>query len=120
MSLVESLLDSLESVVREQGVREVRVVGLRVGALRQVVPEVLSFCFAAASEGTSLQGAELRVEILPVSRECLNCGALREGDREAGSCPVCGAEASQIRGGLELELDYIEVNEDEPTHLPEP
>ena len=36
------------------------------------------------------------------------------------ACPVCGAEASQIRGGLELELDYIEVNEDEPTHLPEP
>ncbi|EFQ23593.1 hydrogenase expression/synthesis HypA [Aminomonas paucivorans DSM 12260] len=119
MSLVESLLESLEMVVREQGVTGVREVGLRVGALRQVEPEVMAFCFSVATRGTFLEGAELRVILQPLRRRCLTCGHRWEGALQEAACPRCGS-VSERTGGFELDLEYIEVKEDESTHYPEP
>jgi hydrogenase nickel incorporation protein HypA/HybF len=39
--------------------RPVSVVGVRVGRLRQVVPEYLSFCFEVAAKETLCEGPEL-------------------------------------------------------------
>ena len=45
--------------------RPVSVVRVRVGRLRQVVPEYLSFYFEVASKETICEGAELEWERVP-------------------------------------------------------
>jgi len=113
MSLVESLLEGLESFLRERDghdrVLEVRVV---VGALRQVVPEVLLFCYDAAVPGTLLEGSRLSIRSCPIRRRCARCGEEYETKDPFGPCTACGSERAELLGGMEFYIDSVEVETD--------
>jgi hydrogenase nickel incorporation protein HypA/HybF len=101
--------------------RPVSVVRVRVGRLRQVVPEYLSFYFEVASKETICEGAELEWERVPSLLRCSACGA--EWDpapppaREQGQlivrfrCPECESADHQVVSGDELVVESIDVTE---------
>ena len=108
MSIVDTVTESLAAYPHAR-VLEVR---LRVGALAAVEEESLQFCFGMATEGTPLAGSRLAVMRLPVVMRCGPCGQ----DVELPSvrsfhCPQCGAPATDLRQGRELEIDSIEIEE---------
>lgn len=110
LSLVESLVTSLEELARRERWSRVREVRLRLGALRQVVPAVLEFCFQSAVEGTLLAGASLTFEEVPAVLRCDGCG----GEVPLGTrCPSCGAPGGALLSGMELEIVSVDVEEDE-------
>lgn len=88
--------------------RRVTAVRLRVGALRQVVPEALAFAFPPAARGTVCEGARLEQELVPARLRC--CARTWELDRPDFRCPTCGGRAEPV-GGDELELESIELEE---------
>jgi hydrogenase nickel incorporation protein HypA/HybF len=114
LSIVSSVVDTVtESLQNYPGARVIEV-RLRVGALASVVEDSLQFCYGIATEGTPLQGSRLTVKLVPVIVHCAACG----GDGELESlqsfrCPLCGAPASDVRGGRELEIEAFEI-EDAP------
>ena len=55
----------VNTVVKHAQERAVSVVNLRVGALRQVVPDTLDFYFGFVAKGTVCEGARLEQELLP-------------------------------------------------------
>ena len=55
-----------------------RRVEVKVGHLRQVVPDSLAFAFALVAEGTVAEGAELVMEEVPAAGVCRACGAESE------------------------------------------
>ena len=55
----------VNTVVKHAQERPVGVVNLRVGALRQVVPDTLDFYFGFVAKGTVCEGARLEQELLP-------------------------------------------------------
>jgi hydrogenase nickel incorporation protein HypA/HybF len=63
---------------RHAGGRRVTAVEVRVGHLRQVVPDSLTFAFELLAEGTVLEGAELRLEPVAPAGRCRACGATAE------------------------------------------
>ncbi len=109
LSLVESLVTSLEDLAVRERWGRVRGVRLRLGALRQVVPEVLEFCFRGAVENSVLAGAFLELEEVPAVLRCDGCG----GEIPLGRrCPACGASGSALLSGMEMEIVSVDVEED--------
>lgn len=112
MSLIESLLDSLLAMIKEHPEwRIVTRINLKVGAMRQVVPEAMEFCFNIAVEGTPLEGTKLELTNVPIQCHCRSCGHAWPGDDKIFICSSCGSPDVELTSGMELEIDTMEVEE---------
>jgi len=103
----------LNTVVKHAGERRVSVVSLRVGRLRQVVPDTLEFYFEFVARGTICEGARLEIEIIEATLRCIPCGREWEIEIPAFRCPSCGGSDVVVAGGNEFEVESIEVEETE-------
>jgi hydrogenase nickel incorporation protein HypA/HybF len=132
LSLSRAIVDT---ALRHAAGRRVTVVKLRVGSLRQVVPDSLSFYFEIVARDTECEGAKLELELIPAVLQCGACdsrwdpalpplashGELpRDGLPPLPSfrCPACEGPHSEVVRGDEFEVEWIEVND--PTLKEEP
>jgi hydrogenase nickel incorporation protein HypA/HybF len=104
----------LNTAVKHAEERPVSVVSLRVGRLRQAVPDSLRFYFEIVARDTLCEHAELRIAEIEVRLRCEDCGQEWQPSVPAFRCPDCGAADVAVTAGEELEVDYIEVQEQEP------
>jgi hydrogenase nickel incorporation protein HypA/HybF len=103
----------LNTALKHADGRRVSVVSLRVGRLRQVVPESLRFYFEIVARDTSCQDAGLELVEIDAQLRCGPCGRTWSPQIPAFRCPDCGSAEVTIEAGEELEVDYIEVEEQE-------
>ena len=101
----------VDTAVRHATGRPVTVVRLRVGALRQVVPDSLDFYFGIVSRDTVCEGARLEQELIEARLRCSNCETEWTVDVPAFRCPSCGGATVDVVTGNELEVESIEVEE---------
>ena len=102
----------LGTVVKHADGRRVSVVSLRVGALRQVVPDTLNFYFDIVAKETVCEGARLEQELIAARLRCANCENEWEIELPVFMCPTCGARgAVEVASGNEFEVESIEVEE---------
>ena len=73
-------------------------VQVKVGHLRQVVPDALEFAFELCAQGTAAEGATLELEEVPVAVVCRACGAESEPDGFPLACAACGASTWRSSG----------------------
>jgi hydrogenase nickel incorporation protein HypA/HybF len=103
----------LDTALRHAEDRRVLVVSLRVGHLRQVIPDSLAFYWDIVSRDTLAEGARLELEAVPARLRCGGCE--REWDMEGTPefrCSHCVAGEVGVIAGNELEVDSIEVEEE--------
>jgi hydrogenase nickel incorporation protein HypA/HybF len=100
----------VDTVLKHADGRRVTVVSLRIGHLRQVVPDSLAFYFELVSRETLCEGARLEQEVVAARLRCDGCA--REWDPEDAwfACTGCGG-AGEVIAGNELEVESIEVEE---------
>jgi hydrogenase nickel incorporation protein HypA/HybF len=91
--------------------RRVTVVSVRVGRMRQVVPDSLRFSFDICARDTVCEGARLELAEITVRLRCTDCGWEWEPEIPAFRCPVCESAGVTIETGEELEVDFIDVEE---------
>jgi hydrogenase nickel incorporation protein HypA/HybF len=104
----------VNTVVKHAAGRRVSVVNLRVGALRQVVPDTLEFYFGFVARDTVCEGARLEQELIPAHLRCDGCESEWAIDVPVFTCPRCGPRAGvEIASGDEFEVESIEVEEAE-------
>ena len=104
----------VNTVVKHADGRRVSVVNLRIGALRQVVPDTLEFYFEFVAKGTVCEGATLEQELIPARLRCAGCESEWGIEVPVFMCPRCGPGASvEIASGNEFEVESIEVEEAE-------
>ncbi len=104
----------VNTVVKHAGDRRVTVVSLRVGRLRQVVPDTLEFYFGFVAQGTVCEGARLEQELIPARLRCASCERDWEIEVPVFMCPGCGAAGRvEVASGDEFEVESIEVEEAE-------
>lgn len=101
----------VETVERHAAGRKVTCVSLRLGRLRQVVPETLAFYFGFVAQGTVCEGARLEQEIVDARLRCRRCDAEWSLDEPDFRCPRCAGTEVEIVSGNELEVESIEVEE---------
>lgn len=122
----------VETALRHAGGRKVTVVDVRIGRLRQVVPDSLSFYFDIVTRDTDCEGAEMRIEHVDSRLRCPACwnewdpappplathedpSQLSEAPPPLPSfrCETCGEPGEVLTGG-ELEVESIEVSDRSP------
>src|SRR3954471_8601215 len=114
-----SIADAVVSIARRHAAgRKVTRVDLKVGHLRQVVPDSLLFAFELVSAGTELEGAELAIEEVPAQVSCNGCGADTELREFPAHCRECGALDVEISGGDELLVEALELEEEQTWQQP--
>jgi hydrogenase nickel incorporation protein HypA/HybF len=107
LSLCGAIADIVSRRARE---RQVAAVHLRVGALRQVVPETLDFCWTMVTEGTDLDGATLEVDRIAAVLHCHTChGTLPMADAISLACAGCGSFAVDVVAGDEFEVVALDL-----------
>jgi hydrogenase nickel incorporation protein HypA/HybF len=103
----------VNTAVRHAGGRRVTAIDLRVGRLRQVVPETLEFYFEIVARDTLCEGARLEQELIGARLRCRPCGAEWEIEIPAFRCPTCGGSEVEIAAGDEFQIESIEIIEEE-------
>ena len=101
----------VNTVVKHADGRRVSVVSLRVGHLRQVVPDSLEFYFEFVARGTVCEGARLEQEAVPAALRCDACAAEWEMELPFFRCPGCDSAEVGVISGNEFEVESIEVEE---------
>lgn len=108
-----SLCHSIHTIV-ERGAagRPVETVHLRVGRLRQVVPETLTYCWSLVAADGPLAGSVLSVESVPVVLRCRSCDILSTiDDVLLLFCGACGSASTTIVTGEELLVTSLNLAE---------
>lgn len=106
ISIANSVVEICEA--RAAG-RRVRDVVLEVGELSGVVPESIEFCFEACCKGTALEGARLRLDLVPGVAECPSCNRRMQVDTLFSPCTECGNFGMTIVSGRDLRVREIEL-----------
>lgn len=107
-----SLCEAIAGVVKDHADgRHVDVVRVRVGALRQVVPESLSFCWTLVRDAEDMPDAELELECVSAQVRCRACG----GQSEITSpwsiwCPQCDSSDVEVLRGNEFLVTSLDVS----------
>ena len=101
---------------RSRDGRPVEVVRLRIGDLRQVVPDTLTYCWALLTDSTPLAGSVLEIERVAVEFRCATCGSVtRVGEDLDLGCSSCGGTRVELLSGEEFVLDSMDLGE--PAHV---
>jgi hydrogenase nickel incorporation protein HypA/HybF len=87
---------------------KVTCVHLEIGVLSGVVPDSIRFCFDLATEGTALEGAELKITEIPARCRCRGCGTEFQPEGTIVLCP-CGSADVAVLGGEELKILSVSV-----------
>lgn len=100
------------AVQRATGTRQVEVVYVRVGQLRQVVPEALAHAWTFTVRGTPLADARLELDLVPAVLACDDCGHSAQLGPELGfSCSACGSTRTHVASGEEFVLTAVDVHD---------
>ena len=114
-SIAMAAIEQAVVAAQQHGASRITRIALRVGALRQVVPEAMMLAFEACAIGTPAEGAKLDLQEEPVVARCRPCGRQFEPDLQAISfaCPQCGRADAELLAGNEIILTSLECEQDE-------
>ena len=108
LSLIEAVQQRLVSMPGSR----VAVIHVRVGELAGVSTDALDFAFECLSASTSLAGAKLVFDLVPLMVECDACGKTSPVEDLVFRCGVCGSERTRVASGRELEVRTLELVEE--------
>jgi hydrogenase nickel incorporation protein HypA/HybF len=112
LSIATSIVELAEEESERRGGLRITAVHLRLGLLAGVVKHALLSSYGIACENTPLAGSQLVVEEVPGIVYCPACDARRPvRSSEWFCCSECGALASEIVQGKEVEVVSLEVEE---------
>ena len=108
LSIATELYVGLRAEIEARGGGRLSAVGILVGELSAIEPDLLRFAWEAVVAGGPDDGATIEIKWCPVTQHCSDCGVVEES--VPGSwlrpCPHCGA-ALLLEGGRELDVDWF-------------
>jgi hydrogenase nickel incorporation protein HypA/HybF len=110
-SLVRALLKQVEGLAAKHAGSRVAAVRVRVGELAGVESSLLASAYAELSEATPLGDSTLVVERVPLQATCDSCGEHFRIERYNFRCNRCGSFQLSLRGGEELLLESVTMED---------
>lgn len=110
MSLCLSMIDLVNERARAEGATRVLRIKLTIGALGNVEPQALAFCFESAAQGSPVEDAQLDIEVLPGRAFCFDCRQTVSIMQRGDECPNCHGGALRIDDGEQMRVTEMEVN----------
>jgi hydrogenase nickel incorporation protein HypA/HybF len=111
LSICASIADI---ATRHANGRPVSVINVRVGQLRQIVPDTLVYCWGLLCDDTSLAGSRIIVETVPARIRCRSCERTADvGDLPVFACASCQGIDVEVVAGEEFLITSLELGETE-------
>ena len=99
MSIIVSLLEQIDEIVKKNGVQKVESIEIETGELRLVIPEVMQEAFRSAKKGTVCENADLLITEVEVKVKCNKCKEEFSPKINDFLCPECHeADVKTIQG----------------------
>jgi hydrogenase nickel incorporation protein HypA/HybF len=109
LGVAGEILDVVLSEAARHAAKKVTSIRLRVGVLRAIEPENLSFLFEHLARGTPAEAALLEFVEEPVRVECEVCG-VSEALAFTCECPRCHGPDVSVTGGDSLSILSLDVD----------
>ena len=114
LGVVFHIMDSLESVAKENDVTQIQSVTIEVGEVSTVIPHYLTDCWQwARKKQPLLEGCEMVVETVYAVTHCDGCGRDYPTVAHGKTCPHCGSGETWLLRGNEINIKEISVLEEE-------
>ncbi len=109
MAIAQNIISIATAAAEKEGARKITRVNVVAGELRGLIPLQLTYCFGVMAKNTIADGAQLGLEIIPVTGKCRKCEETFILKDYQYVCPKCQGEDVQTVGGTELRVKDIEV-----------
>ena len=109
LGIANEILDVALAEADRHAAKKVTSIRLRVGVLRAIEPENLSFLFGHLARGTPAEGALLEIVEEPVRVDCPACG-VSEARAFTFECPRCNGSGVSVTGGDSLSILSLDVD----------
>jgi len=113
LSVVQAVLEKALEVSQANGSLPLEKIHVRIGKLRQIVPEALAYAFDVVKTDTLAENASLEWEEVSPLVRCRQCGENFEPEDVFWVCSTCGAPGGEILQGEELILQSVSLKEPE-------
>jgi len=110
LGIANEILDAALSEADRHAAKKVTSIRLRVGVLRAIEPENLSFLFEHLARGTPADGARLEIVEESIRVDCPECG-LSEAHAFTFECPRCHGPNVSVTGGDALSILSLEIED---------
>ena len=110
LSLCLSLMQQIDSIVRDRNAIRVTSVTLDIGPLSGVEPELLRNAYPLAAAGTPAEEAELVIQTADVVVRCSQCDCETAVAPNKLLCGACGDFRTRVVRGDELLLLRVELD----------
>lgn len=109
ISLLESVLETLEDQARQQNFSQVKQITLEIGALSCVAVDALRFGFDVVMKNTLAENAELLITEVAGQGRCAKCQQLVELETLHDPCSHCGAFGVTVTQGEQMRIKELKV-----------
>ena len=109
LAITEGIMEAAIPAACEAGAVRILEIRLKIGELSGVFPECIRDYLQVVAKGTIAEGAQLKVEKIPVTIKCSSCGFEGAINRRKIRCPECGSIDFKITAGREYFVDSLEV-----------
>lgn len=110
LSIVMSIVDTAEIEADKAGVKQFNTIVLDIGAHSGVVLDALDFAWKAGVNGSVLENAERKINIIQAKAICVGCGSIFIQENIYDSCPECGSDYSELLQGKEMRIKELTFN----------
>ncbi len=111
LSIAQSIIDSVLAEAEKAHATKVLSISLRIGELSGVFADALSFCFGLCVKGTIIEGAELKIEKVPIRGYCGKCDQSFLIQDSRFICDACGNLKVELTSGRELQISELVVDD---------
>lgn len=113
LSIAESIVSRTLQEMERRDLKQIRSVGIQVGALSGVLPDALEFSFEAIVRDTPLEATRLEIEWVVARGACQDCGHQFDSEGFSFWCPACSSSRVDVLSGYELNLAYLGIADGE-------
>lgn len=107
-SIIENIFKTIDKIASDNQLKVITKVTLKVGKMRQIIPDFLRFAFETIAKNTLAANAELIIEEIPMTVRCHRCDKISLIEELILICPNCVTTNIEIISGKELILETIE------------
>jgi hydrogenase nickel incorporation protein HypA/HybF len=108
LSIAKELSDIVTGVAEKENLKSVTRISVCFGKMIQIVPEIFRFAMEETIKGTTSEGAEIDIEVLPVILRCKSCNSEFLMDNNMFVCVKCNSYEIDIKQGKEIYVKSIE------------
>jgi len=112
LPFTKSIFNTVSAKAVEAGAEGVSMVQLEVGVLRDYIPEIVQKYWDYIAKGTLVEGASIKIKVIPATARCRQCGTVYEVDTKnimSAHCPKCGYDYGDLLTGREMRITGIEI-----------